>query len=98
MNSELIYDQLDQPKPENQQRQMLAAYLREQLARRNEYPDQSREIAYHIAGLLSTMFAQSLDEDDPYLETLLLAGELELPDRHHGTATWTQLEELISAL
>jgi hypothetical protein len=98
MKSEVIYDKLDQFKPEAQQRQVLAAYLREQLDLRNEHHDQSHEIAYHIAGLLSTTFAQSLHDDDPYLAILLIAGQLELPDRHHGTATWAQLEELIKAL
>lgn len=95
--NESIYNQLNQTAPE-QQKPALAFYLREQLDRYNSTPSDGRAIAYEIAGLLSTELAQSLDSGDPYLEILLLAGRLELPIEHQGSATWEQLAERIRAL
>jgi hypothetical protein len=92
-----IYDKLTQVN-QDQQKPVLAAYLREQINRRNTSPERSQEIAYEITGLLSTDFALSLDESDPYFEILTMAGQLELPAQYQGMATWKRLAELVQAL
>jgi hypothetical protein len=95
--NESIHAKLDRLNPE-QQKPVLAVYLREQLIRRRSSPEESQEIAYEIAGLLSTELASSLDENDPYLEILLMAGQLELPVSQHDGVNWKQLTERIQAL
>jgi len=74
MNRERIYDILSAPQDEAEQRDELSRFLREQLARHDTDPDREREVAYDIAGLLSTQFVAALPDDDPYKELILLAG------------------------
>jgi len=38
----------------------------------------SSQIAYSIAGMLSSDFAQKLSDDDPLMEIMTIAGELEV--------------------
>lgn len=99
MNREHIYNTLNDPQNEAaQQRRNLGRFLYEQLARWEADPAREREIAYDIAGMLSTWFAASLPDDDPYLEVLAMAGELELPPEHRSAATWSELTTRIQAL
>ncbi|MCA9301281.1 hypothetical protein H6801_00640 [Candidatus Nomurabacteria bacterium] len=77
---------------------LLGKFLYGQLDAWKLNPHNGREIAYEIAGMLSTGLALGLPDDDPYMEVLLMAGELELPDEHKGEATWEELAGRIEAL
>lgn len=98
MKRERIYHILNTSQDGAQQRHELSHFLREQLAQRVADPNREREVAYDMAGLLSTQFAAALPDDDPYKEIMLIAGELELPPEHRGDATWEQLAERIAGL
>lgn len=99
MPIENIFDQLNSPDDDLKERKhILLKHLQEQLNYRQQHPDESEQVAYDIAGLLSTDFAQSLPEGDPYLEILTLAGELELPEQHRSSASWEYLSESVKRL
>lgn len=98
MNKENIFDKLDSDAPESERRRLLYDYLINQLSRQKEKPEDSEVIAYEIAGLLSTTLATAMDEDDPLLQVLYMAGQLELPEHQRGNANWEMLERLIEQL
>ena len=93
-----IFDSLEGPAPTREHKTVLRAHLFDLLKQVDEDPGSERAIAYHIAGLMATKFAQSLAEDDPYTIVLEMAGQLELPEHHHGDATWAELKKLINDL
>lgn len=93
-----IFDQLEGSTPDREQRTMLKAHLLELLEQVDGDPGSERAVAYHIAGLMATKFALSLAEDDPFTIVLEMAGQLELPEHHHGDATWAKFKKLIHTL
>jgi hypothetical protein len=63
-------------------------------------PDKEVErktFAYNIASLLSTNYVRSLEENDPVIETLTLAGELEVPN-DNSQKKWQELCRLIDCV
>ncbi len=97
-NTEKIYDALFASQSLEGHEAHLRGYLIEQLARYEREPDRGDEIAYTIAGLMSTPAVMNLHKDDPYLEILQLAGELELPPGQRAGATWEEFASLVHAL
>lgn len=47
----------------------------------------SPEIAYFIAGMLASSFARTLSEDDPLMEIMIIAGELEVSPNNAAELT-----------
>lgn len=95
--SPAIFDQLNNPISKNPKATLLA-YLVEQIASQAARPANSEEIAYSIAGLLSSRFVASLPDDDPYVKVLSIAAQLELPKSHRGSATWEQFKAEVDDL
>jgi hypothetical protein len=95
-----VFDQLDdEERSLKSRKQLLLEHLQSQLKRQKSHPEQSQDIAYGIAGLMATHTAQLLDEDDPYMEALLMAGQLELPEEHQDQgASWKELHGLVQKL
>lgn len=77
---------------------VLKRYLIDQVARYDGGQDMPQDIAYEMAGLMSAEALFRTPNDNPYKEILSLAGELELPDAHHGGASWSQLKSLVRKL
>ena len=98
MNTEHIYNILNTRHGEAEQRNKFGHFLREQITRREADPAHERQVAYDIAGMLSTQFAESLPEDDPYMEIMVIAGELEMDQANQGGATWEELAKRIRTL
>ncbi|MEV5413518.1 hypothetical protein AB0K60_32385 [Thermopolyspora sp. NPDC052614] len=99
MTHENIFERLDEREPLANRKQLLHEYLMEQLKAQEQHPEQGEQIAYEIAGLLATNLAATLADDDPYMEVLYLAGELELPEQHRdSSASWEALRELVRNL
>jgi len=77
----------------------LAMHLRRQLAAAQQHPEQRETIAYGLAGLMSARSLVHRPENDPFVQALSLAGELELPPAHRSPhATWDRMAELIARL
>jgi hypothetical protein len=76
----------------------LREYLQEAAERQMLHPASSQDIAYGIAGLLSTAHAQTLSDNDPYMQVMTLAAQLELPEKLQGDATWVELRQKIDRL
>lgn len=53
-----------------------------------------KQPAYEIAGMLASKFTQSLEEDDPLLEVMIIAGELEVKPKNTEELT----QELIAKI
>jgi hypothetical protein len=98
LNTKNVYDELNTDGNDERSRMVLASFLRRAVTLRNRYPEIERDIAYTIAGLLSTTFAMSLKDDDPCEMILSVAGELELPPAHQGNVTWAELIAMVEAL
>ena len=96
-NSAEVFNELNSPKVKNG-RTTLKTYLQEAVAYQQQHPDEAHETAYRLAGLMATDFVTKLSEDDPYVEILALAGEFELPERHHSGAGWEKLRKRVNAL
>lgn len=97
MNVEKIYQSLDNIETNNTNRGLLITYLKECSNNIPKNTENKRSIAYNIAGLLSTKYAQELDEDDPIDKILTLAGELEVDDKDSDTG-WLELIDRINSL
>lgn len=96
MSHSTIYEQLNSNKSEAEKNKLLKSYLSEQVAAFKANPDRGQEIAYAIAGLLSTSFAQALPEDSSVLAALDIASQLELPEQHRQShATWPDLIQIV---
>lgn len=98
MSSERIFDKLGSEISLEAGRSLLRDHLIKQVERQNQHPEESEALAYELAGLLSTDFARSLSDDDPLKKVLDLAGNLELPEKHRGGATWEELASLVEQL
>jgi hypothetical protein len=94
-----IFETLNSGENPDEARQALRDYLNNQIKEYLERPEDSERIAYEIAGLLATKTVSTLPKDDPYLQILELAGELELPEDHRQPdSTWPALIEKIERL
>ena len=93
-----IYKTLDSDISIEQAKVLLKRYMLDQVREYGRHPEQRRNIAYGMAGMLAIDKIRHLPNDDPYVEVLDMAGRLELPERHHGYATWEELIERIKAL
>lgn len=98
MDVDTIFRWLDQDTHPARCRKILTKYLKHQLAVQRRQPDDSRRIAYEIAGLLATRFADRLPDDDRHIRILLLAGEIELSPAGRAPDAWHALAPLIEAL
>lgn len=79
--------------------ELLKTYLEDEIGRRSLYPDLERDIAYDIAGIMASPAFQDVAPDNPYMEILLIAGELELPPQHRdNSSTWGRLIALVRDL
>lgn len=99
-NIQAVFDQLDDESlPIEERKRILRNFLKHQVALRRRHPERSRQLAYEIAGLLATATGTRLASDDPLMEVLLLAGELELPESvRDEMASWERLESLARRL
>ena len=80
-------------------RQEIIDFLKLQIENNKKNPENSEEIAYNIAGLLSLESVHSLDENDPIIDALTMAGELELPSEHRSdNTTWENFIQLVEKL
>lgn len=58
-----------------------------------------RNTVYKLAGLLGIEKVRQLQRNDPYIQILDLAMQLELPRRHQDTdSSWRRLEEKVKSL
>lgn len=94
MEIEELHHSLDSNKGHESLRQDLIAFLKECRATLPEELEERSRVAYAIASLLSTSFAQSLSQSDIIDSILTLAGELESPD-DDASAKWQELCTLI---
>lgn len=78
MSIEYIYDQLNSDDLDNEQWSTLVRYLDARIRDLPQSDSGRTEIAYEIAGLLSTKYAMSLEDGDILEQVLSLAGELEI--------------------
>jgi hypothetical protein len=92
-----IFEELDTLNVSDAKR-LLLEHLIERVEYQSTHETESRDIAYALAGLMATTFIASLPKDDPYVEILSLAGELELPERHRSDATWEELRNRVNML
>jgi hypothetical protein len=97
MNIEKIYNLLNNEFEPSAKRVELISYLKRCIEPLPSDDDERRSIAYNIAGLLSTNFAESIHNDDPINEVLILAGELETPDENNAQK-WEELIKLVNKL
>ena len=97
MNIENLHNSLDDESTPEVHRQELVAFLKDCSNNLPEGNDERRQIAYAIAGFMSTEFARSLDPSDPLDQILTLAGELEVPDED-TESKWQEFRRLIHSL
>ena len=73
--------------------------LKSKLANFGDDEETNRQIAYEMAGMMSLDSVRELDETDPIVDCMLLAGEMELPVEHRRPeSSWSKLIEKISSL
>lgn len=100
-HSSNVYEQLTDQTDIGTVKAILKLYLREQTEILHPVDSEKsrQDIAYSLAGLLSLDLIRRLPRNDPYVEVLDMAGQLELPETHRSQeATWQRLTELIVAL
>lgn len=77
----------------------LVLYIRAKVADGTAKPETQQQVAYHLAGLLSTRAVAATPDESPVKRVLLLAGQLELPVEHRAVgASWQQLEQDVRSL
>lgn len=98
MTKDEIFKQLNEFDADNF-RQEVVNFLKLQIEEYKTNPERGEEIAYDIAGLMSTKALHGLPEGDPLEEVLLLAGELELPEQHRSEGVnWDNFVEKVKNL
>lgn len=98
MNIDTLYNLLDSDSAVSDKERHLRTYFLGAIEEQQNKPEESQKIAYDIAGLLSTRYARELSDDHKYAQIMLLAGELELPQKLHSSATWEELRMKIRSL
>jgi len=80
-------------------RQNLVGFLKSQVQAYKDNPEMGEQIAYSIVGMMSDDFVRSLPDDDPCMQIMEMAGELELPAEHRSdSANWDNLIQKIEDL
>ena len=93
------YDSLKHSSSFDAMKPSLREHIKRQAQRYKQNPEDSQTVAYELAGLLSLPQLAGAPDDDPYIEILLLAGQLELPRRRQeANASWRRLVDLADAL
>lgn len=77
MNPE-IFQQLSTPYNAKQARSTIIGHITSQAALFEPLTSHSFTVAYNLAGLMATDYVRSLPSNDPVVEALSLAGELEI--------------------
>jgi hypothetical protein len=96
MDIDKVYDTVQATKEPAIQRQLIMNYILSFVKTLEDDPEARQDIAYNIATLSSTDYAQGLDEDDTLVITLEFAGELE--DAEEDNEDWALLVEIIKSL
>jgi hypothetical protein len=96
MDIDKVYDTVQETKEPAIQRQLIINYIMSYVKTLEDDPEARQDIAYNIATLLSTDYAQGLDQEDPLAVTLDFASELEEADE--DSEDWALLIEIIHAL
>jgi len=96
MDIDKVYDTVQETKEPAVQRQLIISYILSYLKTLEDDPEARQDIAYNIATLESTDYAQSLDEEDRLAVTLAFASELEEAEEENGD--WALLVDIIKSL
>lgn len=73
-----IFESLREVRDREKARVDLASHIESQLSRFQSVSDDTFDAAYNLAGLMATDYVRSLPDDDPLLDILVIAGELEI--------------------
>lgn len=97
MKEEPIFTQLnDKTKPLDARKRLLVEHIKQAVESHDDKHEQEREAAYNIAGLMATATAQELEDDNPIMKVLLMAGQLELPEsQREAGVSWDKLKRLV---
>jgi len=99
MNTDELYRYLNSSDKIENKKKELKAYFLAQIESFLAHPGDGQKIANEIAGLLSTKTALSMKDEDPYLEIMDVAGQLELPiAQRQGGSNWQSLIEKVHEL
>ena len=94
-----LFESLNEDTNFNANRLALRAFLDQQLHAYLQDPKKGETLAYDIAGLMSARAIKNLPETNPYVEIIMLAGELELPPAQRDTSsTWEKFETLLATI
>ena len=96
MDVDKVFETVEATKEPTVQRQLILNYLNSCLSLLKSDPEARQDIAYNIASLSASGYAQTLDEDDPLDITFAFASELEEEDGNHED--WPLLIQLIESL
>lgn len=82
-----------------EKRSALIQHIRVYAALYENSEHRPEDIAYRLAGLMSTKYVMSLEEDDPLEAVLTMAGDLELPKpQQSDESSWHRLLEMVNGL
>ena len=98
MEIEKIYSALDGDGNIPEKRKAAINYLQECVDNLPNDPGERLKVAYKIAGLMSTNFALSLEDNDDIDQILTLAGELEVPSVQDNSASWDNFVSMVCQL
>lgn len=90
---ESTYNSLDQRKP-HEARAALISFLSEILPDLTSGEQPAPEIAYVITCMMSSNFAHTLKDDDPPMEIMTIAGELEITPKNTQDLTRELIEKI----
>ena len=96
MDIDKVYDTVQETKEPAIQRQLIINYIMSYAKTLEDDPEARQDIAYNIATLESTDYAQGLDEEDTLAVTLAFASELE--EAEADNEYWPLLVEIIQSL
>ncbi len=99
MARDRIYDILNQSTDFKGRESLLKEYLVSQVERYDRADEDPKEIAYEITGLMGTRALIGLPRENPFMEVLEMAGQLELPYPHRSPEdNWEAFKALVSQL
>jgi len=96
MDIDKVYDTVQETKEPAIQRQLIINYILSYVKTLEDDPEARQDIAFNIATLESTDYAQSLDEEDVLAITLAFASELE--EAEEDNEDWALLVDIIKSL
>jgi len=96
MDIDKVYDTVQATKEPAIQRQLIISYILSYAKILEDDPEARQDIAYNVATLSSTDYAQSLEEDDPLDITLAFASEIE--EAEEDSEDWALLVDIIKSL